>query len=59
MGGHNSLRVTIFTSEYCPGGHYSQGDTIHSDTGMNFLYMAVPIYHIGIAYGTVTVYIVT
>ena len=23
MGGHNSLRGTIFTSEYCPGGHYS------------------------------------
>ena len=24
---------TIFTREYCPGGHYSRGDTIHSDTG--------------------------
>ena len=23
---------TIFTSEYCPGGHYSRGDIIHSDT---------------------------
>ena len=25
---------TIFTGEYCPGGHYSRGDTIHSDTGV-------------------------
>ena len=36
QGGHNSLRGTLFTSEYCPGGHYSlvnyvRGDNIHSD----------------------------
>ena len=24
---------TLFTSEYCPGGHYSRGDIIHSDNG--------------------------
>ena len=36
MGGHNSLRGTIFTSEYCPGGHYSRGDTFHSDTGFEW-----------------------
>ena len=24
---------TLFSSEYCPGGQYSRGDIIHSDTG--------------------------
>ena len=24
---------TIFTGEFCPGGHYSLGDIIHCDTG--------------------------
>ena len=23
---------TLFSSEYCPGGQYSRGDIIHSDT---------------------------
>ena len=23
---------TLFTSEYCPGGHYSRGDIIHGGT---------------------------
>ena len=33
-GGHYSLRGTLFSSEYCPGGHCSRrGDTIHSDNG--------------------------
>jgi hypothetical protein len=36
-GGHNSLRRTLFTSEYCPGGQYSlvnivRGDIIHGGT---------------------------
>ena len=35
--GHNSLRGTLFTSEYSPGGHYSLvnyvwGDIIHGGT---------------------------
>ena len=34
MGGHSSLRGTIFTSEYCPGGTLFTGDTIHSDNGI-------------------------
>ena len=40
MGRHYSLGGTLFTgggtlftSEYCPGGHYSPGDSIPSDTG--------------------------
>ena len=31
MGGHNSLRGTIFTSEYCPGGHYSLVNNVRAD----------------------------
>ena len=32
-GGHYSLGGTLFTSELCPAGHYSRGNTIHSHTG--------------------------
>ena len=30
------VRGTIFTSEYCPGGHFSWGDTIPSDNGSGY-----------------------
>ena len=32
-GEHYSLGGTLFTSELCPAGHYSRGDTNHSHTG--------------------------
>ena len=32
VGGHYSLKGTVFTSEYCPGGQYSLGNSVWGDT---------------------------
>ena len=39
---------TIFTSELCPGGHYSRGDIIHSDTGSGSAFSCDPASGVGI-----------